>query len=268
MVLIMLIILGILGAIGGNSRGVFVFTVFPAILFLLFTSRRNNLSKKLFFQFASISLIAGFVVVSLIVFVRNIAFTTASWSFSDALDLLATLNFNDFEIPKMISFFVSLWTGRVGGIRELMAVSSSNISGIEIPVKMFMGMSTDVRQSICNSVMDFIPFSGDGLGFGITYGMWGQLFLSKSYLVVYFGTVLLVGIIICIEEIFLRKGLYSVALLVAILLGFQFWGSASMFLLSRFTVLLLICYLTALYVLKKIRKTTLRKKVVLHPKVS
>ena len=161
----------------------------------------------------------------------------------------------------MVGHFIALLTGRVGGIRELMAVIGSNVSGIEIPVKMFMGMSADVHRYICNSVMGFIALSGDGLAFGITYGMWGQLFLSKSYLVVYFGTILLVGIIICFEEVFMRKGLYSVALLVAILLGFQFWGSASMFILSRFTVLSLICYLTALYVLKKIRKISLRKRL-------
>ncbi len=150
-------------------------------------------------------------------------------------------------------------TGRIGEIWELMAVIGSNVSDLKIPFKMFMGMiRNDGYASLDYSFLGFNPQGGGGLAFGIGYGMWGQLFLSKSYLVVYFGTTLLAGIIICLEEVFMRKGLYSVALLVSILLGVRFWGSASMFILSRFAVLLLVCYLTVLYFLKKMRKSSLR----------
>lgn len=260
LVLMLLIVIGIFSSLGANSRGAFAFTVFPAILFLLFTSRRNNLSQRLFVRFSVIGLIVGCVVMFSVNIVRSFAYANVSWSLTDALNLLTNLKSADFDFFKMIANYMRLLTERVGGIRELLAVIGSNVSDIEIPVKMFMGMiSADIYQSICNSVMGFVPFAGDGLGFGITYGMWGQLFLSKSYLVVYLGTAFLVGIVIFLEEVFLRKGLYSVALFISIFLSFQFWESASMFLLSRFTVTSLICYLTVLYVLKKIRKISLRR---------
>lgn len=262
LILILLLVVGIFSSLSATSRGAFAFTVFPAILFLLFTSRRNNLSQRLFIRFSGIGLIFGCVIMTIVNVSRNFAYANISWSFTDALNLLTNIKFVDLEAFNMVGNFIALLTERVGGIRELMAVIGSNVSSIEIPIKMFMGMiSVDVSQFICYSVMGFITPSGDGLAFGITYGIWGQLFLSKSYLIVYLGTVLLTGIIICCEKIFMRKGLYSVALLVSILLSFQFWGSASMFLLSRFIVLLLICYLTVLYVLKKILKISLRRRL-------
>lgn len=257
MVLVLLIIIGIIGSLSAASRGVVVFTVFPAILFLLFTSRGNNLSQKLFVRFFAISFICTLVVIFIVGFERNIAYGTISWNLSDAKNLLTNLNLHEFDFLEAVVSFMALATDRIGGIRDLMAVASSNVSGIEIPVKLFMGtLGRNLSSSICYSVKGFNPITSGGLAFGITYGMWGQLFLSKSYLAVYLGTVLLVGIIICLEEVFLRKGLHSVALLVSILLGIQFWGTASMFILSRFVVMLLICYLTSLYFLKKIRRAS------------
>ena len=257
LVLILLIVIGIVSSLSGTSKGGFAFTVFPAILFLFFTSQRYNLSQRLFVRFSVIGLIVGSVVIYLVNIVRNFAYANVSWSLTDALNLLINLKVSDFNVYQMIALFVAELTGRVGGIRELMAVISSNVSGIEIPVKMFMG-TLQRTPEISYTVMGFIPFSSDKLGFGFTYGMWGGLFLSKSYLVVYLGTAFLVGIVICFEEVFFRKGLNSVALLFSILLSFQFWGSATMFILSRFAVLLLLCYFPVLYVIKRMRRASLR----------
>jgi len=255
LVLLLLIVVGIFGSFGGISRGAFAFMVFPAILFLFFTSRRNSLSKRLFIGFSFISLIVGCVLIVIVNIARNFAFADANWTLTDGLNLLKNLASTDFGFFEMVTNFIALSTGRIGGIRGLMAVIGSSVSDITIPVKMFIGtLSGDILQSICYSVMGFIPLTSDGFAFGIAYGMWGQLFLSKSYLVVYFGTILLVGIIICMEEAFMRKGLYSVALLISILLGMQFWGTPAMFFLARVFVLALICYFTGLYFLKKMRK--------------
>jgi hypothetical protein len=259
LVLILLIVIGIFSSLGAASRGAFAFTVFPAILFLLFTSRKNNLSQRLFVRFSVIGLIVGCVVMFSINIVRGFAYANVSWSLTDALTLLTNIESADFDFFEIVSNFMGLLTGRIGGIRELMAVIGSDVSGIEIPVKAFMGMiSDDIYISIFYSVFGFIVPSGGGIAFGVTCGMWGGLFLSKSYFVVYLGTAFLVGIVICFEEVFLRKGVYSIALLISIVVSFQFWGGATMFFLSRFAVLLLICYLTTLYFLKKMRKASLR----------
>lgn len=256
LVLMQLIVIGIFGSLGSTSKGIFVFTVFPAILYLFFTIRKNNLSQRLFIRFSAATLVIGSILIFIVSFyVRKFAYTNISWSLKDAQYLLTNLTFSDFDIFEIFTYFMNFLIGSIGGIRELMAVIGSNVSDIEIPVKIFIGMmSEDSYRSISYSVFGFIVPSPEGTAFGIGYGMWGQLFLSGSYLVVYFGTILLVGIVICLEEVFIRKGFYSIALLVSIILCKRFWGSASMFYLSRFAVLLLICYLTTLYILKKMRR--------------
>jgi hypothetical protein len=255
LILQMLIVVGVLSSLGATSRGAFVFTVFPAIAYLFFTYRKNNLSKRLFMKFSIIGLAIGAGIIAIVQISRNVSYLTTSWSLSDALNLLKNLKIINFDFSDIIKTFFVLLIGRFGGIREIMAVIASNVSGIEIPFNMFMGtIDTGTSQFISNSVMGFVPRTTGGLAFGISYGMWGQLYLSKSYLIVYLGTALLVGITICVEEIFIRKGFSSVALLISILLGFQFWGSASIFQLSRFIILSLVCYLTMLYILKKIKK--------------
>lgn len=255
LILTLLIIIGAIGSLGATSRGTFVFTVFPAIVFLLFTSHRNNLNQKLFVVFSSISVLLAGVVAFVVEVVRGFVFSKMTWNLTNSMSLLKDIELEDVKAFEMIQTLLSLMTERIGGARELMAVVASNVSGISIPVQMFMGsIDPEMSASITNSVMGFVPYSDETVGFGITFGMWGQLFLSRSYLVVFLGTILLVATIICFEEVFLRKGLRSIALLFAILLGFQFWGSASMFVLSRFTAITLICYFTAVYVGRRGRK--------------
>ena len=257
LVLILLIVIGILSSLSGTSKGGVAFIVFPAILFLFFTSHRSNLSQKLLPWFSVVALVIAFIVVFIVSAVRRFAYANLSWNFVDAINVLTSLN--DVDLHYSFYIFISTMTDRVGGIRELMAVIGSNISDIEYPIKVFMGMVNDeYHRYLSYSVFGFIVPEGEGIAFGLTYGMWGRLFLSKSYFVVYIGTVFLVGILICFEEIFLRKGLYSVALMFSIIICFQFWGGVTLLRLSRFLVLLLICYFTALYVLKKMRKTSPR----------
>lgn len=255
LVLTLLIVIGAIGSLGATSRGTFVFTVFPAIVFLLFTSHRNNLNQKLFVIFSSVSILLAGLVAFVVEIVRGFVFAKMTWDLTSSLSLLKDIGIKDIKVFEMIQILLSLMTERIGGARELMAVVGSNISGISIPIQMFMGsIDPEMSASITNSVMGFVPYSDETVGFGITFGMWGQLFLSRSYLVVFGGTILLVAILICFEEVFLRKGLRSVALLFAILLGFQFWGSASMFVLSRFAAITLVCYFTVVYIGRRGRK--------------
>ena len=112
---------------------------------------------------------------------------------------------------------------------------------------------------ICPAIFGFLPISDETRAFGKSFGMWGYLFLSGSYLVVYFGTILIVSFIICFEEVFIRRGVYSVALLFSILVGFGLWvGSLSVFFVSRYTVSLIFCYMVVLFFIKT-AKRRLRK---------
>jgi len=263
LVLIFLLILGTLGSLGAISRKVLPFTILPAVLFLLLTSQRNNLNQKLFFRFIVISTIAMVCIVPFVQVLRNVGFQGENLCLGDSLIILS--GYRDFDFSRMISTFLTLATQRIGGMAGLLAVASSGIAETEIPLKLFIGDSL-LSSNICYAAYGFNPIVNGTLAFGIGFGMWGGLFLSGSYLVVYFGTILLVGIVLCFEEVFLRKGIYSVALLFSIVLGFEFWGgSASMFLLSRYFVLLLVCYLSMLFILKNTQRR-LRKKCDSSPK--
>lgn len=253
LVLIFSLIVGTFGSMGGISRFTFASVVFPAVLFLLFTSQRNNLSRKLFFRFSLIGIVMMACLIFLVQVLRNVGFAGADLTPGESLVMLRRYSSLDF-FRLILSKLPSTVLGRAGGIQELLAVTSSNIAEIEIPFKMFIGGSF-FPTDICDSVYGFSPVRNDTLAFGIAFGMWGQLFLSGSYLIVYFGTIFLVGIVICFEELFIRRGIYSAALLFAIIIGIEFWNNASMFHLSREIVLLFFCYFMMLFILKSISKS-------------
>ena len=251
-VFVLLLFVGALGSISSASRGAFAFTVFPAFIYLFFTSKKNNINKKLFKQFILISAIGAAIIFSVVGLVREYAYSTGSWSVADIHQIIQNATSSDFGISYMLKNFILLLTHRIGGAQSLMAVISSNIEGATIPVMMFLGnMENNTSQSIMYSVTGFIPLKTNTLAYGTSYGMWGQLFLSKNYFVVFSGTFIYVFISICIEEVFIRKGQLSAALIVSILLNYQFWGSASLFQLSRFASIALGCYWVILYLNKK-----------------
>lgn len=250
-VLMMLVIVGALSALGANSRGAFAFTLLPAIAYLLFTSRRGNMSETLFWKFLAVALITSIPLVFIVSLARDAIFEYQSWDLSSSLRWLTDLGASDFDFLAMLQLFGNLATARIGGLQQLVAVIDAEPSDIQFPIQMLMGTITDDDfESLSASILGFIPFTDNLVGTGIAFGMWGQLFLSHSYLLVYFGTLLLVGIIICFEEVFFRIGLRSGALLFSMLLAIQFWGSPSAFSLVRFIYLLLVCYLIAAYVVK------------------
>lgn len=259
LILVLIVIIGVLIGLGGVSRGGFCFMVFPPLVYLLFTSQRNNLNKKLFLRFFMVTVIAGALVVPLIQLLRDVAYVDRALNMGTVLELVGRRNLSDFDFFKAIPSFFSFIAFRTAGISELLAVASSGIEGIEIPFKLLMGIEFEnLSSSVLYSVYGFIPKVNEDLVFGITYGMWGMLFLSRSYVVVYFGTIFYLGIIIIFEEIFIRKSMHSTALVFATVFGYQVWETANSYLLSRYIVALLFCYLFMLFFLKSMR-TRLRR---------
>jgi hypothetical protein len=238
LVLILLIAIGVLGAFGAVSRGAFAFNVFPAVLYLLFTSHGHNLNQKLFLRFSAASCVIAVAIVFLVQALRDYGYQTDSLKISESLSVLGGVR--DFDFFKALSMFLHLATRRIGGLQELLAVSSSNIHGIGIPLRLFTGDGS-FSDALTYTVFGFHPATTETLAFGISFGMWGQLYLSGSYWVVYLGTALYTGIIIFVEQIYHRKGVSSAALFFAVLLSFQLWCVVGMNYLSRFAVLMCMC---------------------------
>ena len=252
LVLVFLLILGTLGSLGGISRQLFAFTVFPAVLFLFFKSQNNNFSQRLFLKFMVISVIACLCIMPLVQALRNVSFGSKGTSISKSLTVLRTVAY--LSLSANLTRVHKLATLRFCGMGELLAVTTSGVPEDGLPLQS-LRISREVYNEICPAVFGFRPVSNDTFAFGKSFGMWGHLFLSGSYIVVYFGTIFLAGFAICFEEIFIRRGLYSVALLFSILVGFGFWtGSISVFFVSRYSVLLIFCYMIMLFFLKTTKK--------------
>lgn len=251
-VVILLLVIGFLGALGGLSRGVFAFTIFPPILFLLFTSRKGNLSLKLFCKFSLFSVAALVIVVFLVQLLRNAGFSGQDVAVTKSVAIIKETGDMDF-FKKLSSKLPVIAAGRVGGVWQLMSISSSRYKNKEAPVKVFFGDKA-LNKEICLSVYGFNPKITKKLAFGTSYGLWGQMFLGKNYYSVFIGTFLITAVIILFEELFVRRGIRSAALFFSILLGFELWDSPRIFTLSRYVILLFLCYFVMRVILKGIDK--------------
>ncbi|SCY90350.1 hypothetical protein [Desulfoluna spongiiphila] len=148
---------------------------------------------------------------------------------------------------KEFLLFPTFLIHRIEGSRELMAVISSNVLGLKsLYLALFVG-----DQEIMKSVMGFIPLA-EGKAFGMTYGLFGMLYLSKSLLVVFFGVGFYIWFLQTIERLFLKRGYEATSFFVSFILFVNVWGNMTWFFMFRFSFILIFLYLFVRLVMEKL----------------
>lgn len=253
--LLSLLVVGAIGSFGGMSRGSFVVMVLPAVLYLMFTSSGNNINKKFFKVFLLWTTICASVIVFVVTSVRTQVYSGTDFGAAETIRVAREVTRENISLSGMFLSLVELSVDRIGGLRELMAVVGSDIEDISLPMRFFTGnIDVDEMSSITYSILGFVPYVDDTLAFGVALGMWGQLFLSRNYILVFLGTFLTIMVMLWVEELFLRKGLPAAAIAFSVILSFQVWGGSSLFVVSRFIAMLFLCYVFVLLAERKLRK--------------
>ena len=145
------------------------------------------------------------------------------------------------SIKEALYLMSTLLLTRTEGIRMLLAVVSSSLSGVQLTWGMFMG-DEGITRMIVKSVFGFLPIGGEGAAYGVTMGIWGFLFMSKSYIVLFIGTMLYTSFALFVEELFRRKGLRAGALFFAVSIGVMIWMNMVLFFLIRIVAMVVLAY--------------------------
>lgn len=252
LILIGLFVIGVIGSIGGISRGIFFFTLFPSLIYLFFTSRKGSVNKKLFVNFIIAGIVSGIIMVYILDTLRTKAYKQRGLNVKQSVTILK--NIREVNLIKASSFFFTYATVRIEGMGRLMAVSSAPAKSTSIPFKLFWG-DQELRRRVDQNVVGFNPSTGNNLAFGFSYGIFAFLYLSGSLMIVYSGVTLIMIFIMMVEEIFLRHGNRSHALLFSILLCFELWHSPSTYTVVRYLAVLLLCLCLSKTVRKSIKAT-------------
>jgi len=252
----MLIFVGALGSIAGISRSYFVFTIFPAFLFMLLTSYKTDWKRKILFRYMFVAFIVVLVLVALVHNLRNFGYATGNISIDESYRILTA--WSDIDLLKATSTFLYLVTARIGGIRGLLAVASSGVSDLYAPWAIFISDSVYTSRLLL-SVFGFLPASNSMLAFGVEFGLWGMLALSGSYIVIFLGTIISCLIVICVEELLLEKGHILLLCFFALYLCMKIWGNICLFFLIRDSIMISLCYFIMNRVLKSVRYKTEQK---------
>ncbi|MCK5580890.1 MAG: hypothetical protein KAJ18_06415 [Candidatus Omnitrophica bacterium] len=251
--LISILVIAALGALTSLSRYLFAFTAFPPLIFLLLAQKEDKWKKSITIQYTIVCIIVGIFIFPKIQNLRNIAYQGQDIRISRLITppkVPPTISVPKIKISKSPEIFFSLATIRLTGIRELLAVTSSGVGYVKAPYDIFMGNS-NLSGPICNRVFGFELHNKNGLAFGISYGLWGQLYLTKKLMCVFIGTVVLLFPSFCFEHFFASKKLTSVTLFAVLMLSFAAWsGGLSLYTLTCYSIFLFFSYIIILLLLR------------------
>jgi len=213
--IIIYLLINIMIAIYGLSRASILVSIIP--LFLIFLKDNNRLMNQIkiliFFTFSF------FIIFSFMQIYRS--------QFYGAYDLL---NFN-FLSPDMLLPFFEIIIKRIEGSSELMAVISSDINNFTDFKNYFFKLLPS--NEIIYNVYGFNP-QVQGKAYGVSFGLAGMLFLSGSYLMVFFGTIFFLSMIFFFEIFFLNKKYVFASIFITTKLTLVIWSNMSMFFMYRY----------------------------------
>lgn len=223
----LLVLLGAIGSFTSMSRGFFVNMILPEMLYVYITERPRWWHGRRMAVLAFL-VIAFFVVsVSVVMSLRNVGYVTGKLS---VRRVLASMSVDDFKQGALIGS--SLLVDRMLGMEELVPVCALDNEQSYNPWAVFLGDGDEVRR-VNSGVLGTKWAKLKGLSFGAAYGIWGMLFLSRSYVVLFIGTVLFLLHLLFLEHLLLVRGLPLVALGVVINVGMWVWGGAQLAYLLR-----------------------------------
>jgi hypothetical protein len=210
----------------------------PAIIIILYlVANRNEFGLKTRHMFyGSIFLVILFGGAVFVEAYRNVFYQEGRLSYN--LNLLYKI----WESIHLNSIFLFIWsavTSRIEGSRELMAVISSSITGIYTFFHVFFSTGyVNIPINIYG-----INVQTEGRAYGMTVGMLGSLYTSKSLLLVFIGTMLQTYIILLVEYIFSVRGFRITGFYLACTWLIIIWMNITSFFFFRyFTITLLLLF--------------------------
>ncbi|OQX54105.1 MAG: hypothetical protein B5M53_06150 [Candidatus Cloacimonas sp. 4484_209] len=242
----MLVFVGILGSLASISRGYIATTASPALLFMVLTTYKGDWKKKRVLFYMVILLITTVISIQAVAILRNIGFRTGDVSIYEPYVISGKQG--KLDVVEAFSSFIPFVLERVPGIRSLLAVLSSSVSELYASWAVFIGDS--YVENILLSVYGFLPLVGDIHAFGTGFGLFGMFALSGSYIMIFLGAMISCLIVIFIENLFIKKGIYPVACFFSLYLSMKIWHGLYLFFLIRDGVIILLCYVLIMRVLK------------------
>lgn len=225
------------------SRSAMAVTMFPLIYLWI----KSNKAKRIFskaFKFAWIALLLVFVAITVNQYRVRLYGGDVVLDENRPGIILETISNLDF---KEFLFFSDFFVNRIEGSRELMAVISSNVSGLKSLWSTFYNSNDG---EILESVMGFLPIA-EGRAYGMTYGLFGLLYLSKNLLVVFFGVAFYVWFLLVIERLLLKRGYVATSFFISFVFFINVWGNMVWFFMFRFVAILLILYVFVVFVMER-----------------
>ena len=198
--LIVVLFAGLTGLIAffSLSRGAIFIPAMIIILYMVANRHEFGLKTRHLFCGSVVLFIllggAGIIEAS-----RNIIYQEGRHAYN--LNLLYSI-WEAFHLNSIFLFLWSALTSRIEGSRELMAVMSSSLTGIYTFFHVFFSTG-DVNIPI--NVYG-INIQAQERAYGMTIGMLGSLYTSKSLLLVFIGTMLQTYLFLLVEYIFSVRG--------------------------------------------------------------
>ena len=158
------------------------------------------------------------------------------------------------DIPINISFsffeFLNFFNGiikRIEGSSELMAVISSDINSISSFFTFIFGGPD--KEFIIPAIYGFSPDVEDR-SYGITLGLTGLLYLSKNYLIVFFGSVFYLSHVFFVERLFINLKYNLASIYTGVIVFLNVWGNMTWFFYYRFFFTILLIYFVFSFLIK------------------
>ena len=237
--IIIYLLIIIMITIYGLSRASLIISIIP--LFLLFLRENNILSSQI--KILITFIFSFFLVFSLMNIYRS------QFYYGPSL-----LNFDFLSFNIFLSFIETI-IKRIEGSSELMAVISSDINNLTDFKNYFFNLSPS--NEVVENVFGFNP-QVSGKAYGVSYGLAGMLFLSGSFLMVFFGTIFFLSIIFICEIFLLNRNYIFASVFITLKLILIVWSNMKAFFIFRylFIIFFTILLITMIRFIFKIRIST------------
>jgi hypothetical protein len=232
-ILIATFVLAVVGALAAASRGHFVIALVPALIVVLQQDEATRPFRRLGVPALVACLLTSGVIVGVVNGLRERAYAARSLSMAESIHALGEDGPNDEEDTGWAGI-ASLATDRVGGMRELLAVSGCRLRGFAPAWALAASGDGPAIERVEADSFGFVPMTNRSVAFGVGFGFWGAMSLADSLPLVLVATFGLVLLPLSVEAIFVRFGERATGQVLAALLTLAFWGQPSVFGTPRF----------------------------------
>jgi hypothetical protein len=251
-VLALMLVLGVASSIFALSRARFVMAMMPAALLALRGGDEVRWFRRRASPVLGLFVLSSTLIISRVDTVRRAAFTSGTMT---AEETVTASERDDASEGSGWQRIGALATDRVGGARELLAVSGSRARGLDAVWGIVEGDGTWVERVTVES-FGFLPASNRSLAFGISLGLWGTLSLADSWLFVFLASALLIVIPLVTEIVFARLGQGMVGQMLSLQFVLVLWGGPQTFTVSRVIAVVLMAIAVILLSTKRPPQTS------------